>query len=457
MLSTDKEFLTPDEIAAWRPQAPPETNTYSDHLGIAIDHHGLDTPAQVAGYHFPIGCVALEITQRCNLDCSACYLSDLSEAVLDLPLVEIIRRIDQIAAYYGPHTNVQITGGDPTLRKRDDLVAIVKHIASQRMRSALFTNGIKATRSLLAALSDAGLNDVAFHVDMTQGRRGYATEADLNAVRDDYIHRAKGLDLQILFNTTIFDGNFDDVPMLARFFRDRARDVHLASFQMIADTGRGVQRDRPHAITQQAIIRRISDGAGVNLSFEYPQVGHSDCNRYAMVLTAGNETAAVFDKRSQRFIEEMLVAGRTAFFDRHHPWRSLMSLGSTLFQKPTLIVGAAKYVASKMWDLRKGLVTSRGRANRLTYYIHNFMHADQLQKDRCEACVFMTMTRDGPVSMCVHNAKRDAFILQKVKDDTGQSWSPLGNSGVGRETIDPKALPLKRLKGRHRATKLERT
>ncbi len=457
MLSTDKEFLTPDEIAAWRPQVPPAPHTLSDHLRKAVDHHGLDTPAQVAGFHFPIGCVALEITQRCNLDCSACYLSDLSEAVLDLPLVEILRRVDQIAAYYGPYTNVQISGGDPTLRKTEDLVAIVRRIASHKMRSALFTNGIKATRSLLATLSDAGLNDVAFHVDMTQGRRGYGTEADLNAIRDDYINQAKGLGLQILFNTTVFDGNVDEVPMLARFFRDRAAYVHLASFQMIADTGRGVIRDRAHTITQHAIIRRISDGAGVELAFEYPQVGHSECNRYAMVLTAGDETAAAFDSKHQNFIEDMLVAGRTAFFDRHRPWRSLQSLASMLFRNPGLLLGASAYVASRVWALRRGLVKSKGRANRLTFYIHNFMHADQLQKDRCESCVFMTMTRDGPVSMCVHNAKRDAFILQKVKDDAGQSWSPLGHKSVGRDRLDPKALPLKRLKGRHRATKLEQT
>jgi hypothetical protein len=30
--------------------------------------------SQLMGRRWPIGCVALEITQRCNLDCTACYL-----------------------------------------------------------------------------------------------------------------------------------------------------------------------------------------------------------------------------------------------------------------------------------------------------------------------------------------------------------------------------------------------
>ena len=139
------------------------------------------TASQFMGRRWPIGCVALEITQRCNLDCTACYLSEHSEAVKDLPLAEVYRRIDSIFDHYGPGTDVQVTGGDPTLRRRDELVAIVRRIRDKGMRPTLFTNGIRARRDLLHELADAGLVDVAFHVDMTQQRRGYASESALNA------------------------------------------------------------------------------------------------------------------------------------------------------------------------------------------------------------------------------------------------------------------------------------
>ena len=49
------------------------------------------TPNQVLGRRSTIGCVALEITQRCNLDCTLCYLSESSESVKDLPLDASLR------------------------------------------------------------------------------------------------------------------------------------------------------------------------------------------------------------------------------------------------------------------------------------------------------------------------------------------------------------------------------
>jgi hypothetical protein len=120
------------------------------------------------GRRWPVGCVALEITQRCNLDCTLCYLSEYSEAVKDIHIDEIFRRIDRIYQLYGPNTDIQITGGDPTLRKQCELIAIIHYIRQRKMRPTLMTNGIKATRPFLQDMAKAGLADVVFHVDTTQ-------------------------------------------------------------------------------------------------------------------------------------------------------------------------------------------------------------------------------------------------------------------------------------------------
>ena len=152
---------------------------------------------QIAGRRWPVGCVSLEITQRCNLDCSLCYLSESAEAVQDFPLEEIFRRIDLILQHYGPGTDVQVSGGEPSLRPREELVAIVRRLAQRGLRPSLFTNGIKASRELLTELAQAGLVDVAFHVDSTQQRAGYDTESSLNSLRDEYIGRARGLPLSV--------------------------------------------------------------------------------------------------------------------------------------------------------------------------------------------------------------------------------------------------------------------
>jgi hypothetical protein len=137
------DCLSPAEIAAARPYPPPPPGTAPLDLARArMQAHGQWHPRQAMGRRWSIGCVALEITQRCNLDCTLCYLSDHAEAVRDIPLPEVFQRIDAIRAQYGPDTDVQVTGGDPTLRRRDELVAIVRRVRERGLRPSLFTNGI---------------------------------------------------------------------------------------------------------------------------------------------------------------------------------------------------------------------------------------------------------------------------------------------------------------------------
>ena len=407
--------------------------------------NGLDGPFQMAGRHFAMGCVALEITQRCNLDCTLCYLSDHSEAVRDLPLPEIFRRIDRIRHDYGRNTNVQITGGDPTLRATDDLVAIVARVRDLEMTPALFTNGIKATRKLLTKLAAAGLRDVAFHVDMTQGRKGYASETELNALRLDYIERARGLGLHIIFNTTLFDENMASLSDLARFFVEQADHVRMASFQLQADTGRGVLGKTAGAVTIDGAIARINEGAGVDLNFGWPAVGHPDCNRYGSALIAGRAVTPLFD--APALFAALFEKAQNIRLDRHRPARTAASLGKLTLRHPRLAARSLAFAARKLSALRRGVVANRGRINKLTFYLHNFMDAKRLDRARCETCVFMVMTSDGPVSMCVHNAKRDDYILQPLSDMNGNPWRP--------SLIAADQLPVKRLKGRLKRGKME--
>src|SRR6266568_97954 len=89
-------FLSAEEIDAAMPGSPaPDGRALAESRQRMIAT-GQWSPAQFMGRRWPIGCVALEITQRCNLDCTACYLSERSEQVKDLPLEEVFRRIDMI-------------------------------------------------------------------------------------------------------------------------------------------------------------------------------------------------------------------------------------------------------------------------------------------------------------------------------------------------------------------------
>lgn len=450
MQTLNDAHLTAEEIKAWKPYTEyPEINKFNEPLKQRMLDIGQYKPNQAAGRRWGIGCVSLEITQRCNLDCTLCYLSDQSEAVKDIPLQEVFRRIDMIYRHYGPTTDIQISGGDPTLRDRKELVQIVKRIVAYKMQCSLFTNGIKASRDLLEELAAAGMNDVAFHVDLTQERKGYATEADLNKVRLQYMERAKGLGLNVFFNTTVYDGNFKQIPDLVRFFRANADKVDLISFQLQADTGRGVLRERDFMITQDSVTEQIELGAGTKIHFDMPMIGHPKCNRKAIMFETGGHMHNMADTRG--FIEKMVTYAPQ--IERNDHTKTIRGMLNAIFARPSLWVPALRFVGGLLWNMKADLVRSKGKVEKLTFFIHNFMDASKLEKDRCHGCVFMVATADGPVSMCVHNAKRDDFILKpfKVKEENGTEtlYDPL--------TPQPPAarINVNKLKGRVKKQVLE--
>lgn len=419
--------MTPQEVRAARPALqPPDHRAALAAARQRMMATGQWTASQFMGRRWPIGCVALEITQRCNLDCSACYLSENAEAVKDLPLEEVFDRIDMIFAHYGPNTDVQVTGGDPTLRKRDELVAIVRRIREKGMRPTLFTNGIRARRELLQELVAAGLVDVAFHVDMTQQRKGYASEVALNALRKEYIERARGLGLPVMFNTTVFDGNFDQIPEIVAFFVRNSDAVRLASFQLLADTGRGILDGRDPRITISSVRRQIELGARTSLSFDTARTGHARCNRYAMTLVTNGKVYDMFDDPA--LFNDVLEHTAELQFDRQSHFKAVRTFVRGVLTSPRLTLRGALWLIGKLWRAKADLLLARGRVDKLSFFIHNFMDACSLEKDRIDACVFTTATGTGPISMCLHNAKRDAFVLRPVRlrgEKRDGFWNPL--------------------------------
>ena len=452
--------MTAADIAAREPYSLTAGDTRKPVEGTRarMAEHGQWHKGQNAGRRWSIGCVSLEITQRCNLDCTLCYLSEASEAVKDIPMEEIFRRIDMIHEHYGPGTDVQISGGDPTLRKLHELEDIVKYIIKHDMRCSLFTNGILATNEMLTALAAVGLTDVAFHVDLTQERKGYPTEVSLNEVRAEYIERARGTGLGVFFNTTVYDQNFKEIPEVVEFFVEHADDLNLCSFQLQADTGRGVLRERDFMITQQTVADQIRAGSGVDLNFDGSDAGHKECNRYALGLVANGTMYDALD--SPDWINDMLERSTMLpmAFDRAERKKGIAKAMVQFAANPKFIASSAKVLGGKALEMRKGLVRSRGKFTSLAFFIHNFMDACELSCERIDSCVFMVATGDGPMSMCLHNAKRDEYLLKPVElqgkqlpngDHVVKFWNPLtGQTNDDNRKIEAVDLTSKTARGR---------
>lgn len=400
------------------------------------------TSNQVLGRTQTIGCVAIEITQRCNLDCTLCYLSEHSQSVKDIPIETVFERLDAVLAHYGEGTHVQITGGDPTLRKHSELIEIVRYAADLGLYPALFTNGIAATRSLLEKLAAVGLQDVAFHVDTTQRREGYPTEMALNALRQEYIDRAKGLGLMIVFNTTVHAGNFDHIPALVRFFIAHSDDIGLVSFQLQAETGRGEWRARDGMITQQSMKKQIERGAARSLPWGVVDFGHGDCHSYMPTLVVNQRVFPVIEDRT--LFGQFLSVFQHVKADRHDkPHQLILQYGSVWLKHPSLWWASIKYLAGQLGQMGRHFWLGKARVNKLSFFMQNFMDAEVLDQDRVDACSFMVMTEQGPMSMCQHNAERDEHILQ-----------PLMVTQANGEVVHyvpipeiPKSTPLKKVSG----------
>ena len=397
-----RKAMTSEEIASWR--------ALRKRAWERLDPK-FRTPRQMLGRQLAIGCVSLEITQRCNLDCTLCYLSDLSESIPDPPLEEIKRRADMIVAEWGPNTNVQISGGDPTLRKRDELVEIFRYCRSIGLLPALFTNGILAKRDLLEELCEAGMTDLAYHVDLTQERPGYATELELNEIRREYIENVRGLPTAVIFNTTVFSGNVHEVPELVRFFRANADVVGMCSFQLGADTGRGVdRRPSPYRLTEMREV--IAKAFPHPLSWDTVQIGHPSCHSIVYTLQIGDHSVDAGDDPD--LTETMFREFPDLEMDRTRPLVAAAKIVGAYMSKPKAAAQGLGWIGRKVLGNLGPLAKNRFRANKLSVFIQNFMDADALDEERVRNCSFMVATAEGTVSMCLHNSRRNEFLLVGV-------------------------------------------
>ena len=408
---------------------------------------GLWGQRQQMGRRWPVGCVALEITQRCNLDCTACYLSEASEALHDLPLEEVFRRIAAIGARYGAGTDIQITGGEPTLRRAGELAAIVRRARQAGLRPTLFTNGIRANHILLEKLAAEGLEGVAFHVDTTQQRKGHDSEASLNALREEYIARVRGLPLAVYFNTTVHGANAHEIAALARFFVGHAGRVQLASFQLQAATGRGVLGARPGGVSMASTAAAIRAGAQTPLEFDAMDIGHPGCNRYAAALVVNGVAYDALD--DARLVAEVLAKTARIPLDRARPAHAAARLVAALAAHPRTLARCLAWTARKAWAMRRNLFAARGRVSKISFFIHDFMDACNLDPERVEACSFVVQAADGPVSMCAHNARRDEHLLSALRVNGGY-WDPVSGRNHGAPVVHRVVLTRRNARGRAR-------
>jgi hypothetical protein len=178
-----------------------------------------------------------------------------------------------------------------------------------------------------------------------------------------------------------------------------------------------VLRKRDPAISRQRLQRLIEEGCGgVKLSWDSVLFGHPDCHNVAYTLVAGGKVIDLFD--DERVLAQWLADFGTLTLDRTQAVRSAVTvLMHMLREEPQWLAIGGRWAGSKLLAALPPMLVQAVREQRrpqlakLSFFMQNFMDAGELVPERIHNCSFHVATRDGAISMCLHNAGRDDYII----------------------------------------------
>jgi hypothetical protein len=162
---------------------------------------------------------------------------------------------------------------------------------------------------------------------------------------------------------------------------------------------------------------------------------------------------ATFIARAMRETAQVVVP-------RHSPWLAAWTFASAVLSRPSLALTGVKWLLALIWQLRAQLWNiTQAPPRKISYFVHNFMSADELIPERIDTCVFMAAGPTGLVPMCEFNAQRDSHLLQPLTLANGEEWQPLRSEHLATVRSDAQGLvsyPIKYLKGRSREKAAQR-
>ncbi len=183
--------------------------------------------------------LAMNLTRRCNLSCSHCYLdaSTLRDGTVgELSTIEVCGILDE-AAVCGPGAMIVLTGGEPLLRR--DIEEIVAHGTDLGLGMVIGTNGMALSESRVASLQQAGTMGVGISLDSLDASSHDAFRGMQGAwhkTMQGIEHcRKAGLPFQIHFSVT--KQNIEEFDAIVDFSRSVGAMV-LNIFFLVC-TGRG--------------------------------------------------------------------------------------------------------------------------------------------------------------------------------------------------------------------------
>jgi len=365
----------------------------------------------------PAGLAILEVTERCNLTCPMCYAYS-SPAERDYSLEEIETRLDQLIAVEGKGISLQISGGEPSVRKDlEKIAAMVKRKGFGQLE--MVSNGIRLAREpdFAEKLVEWGFTSVYLQFDSTCPDDIFKLRGeDLWAVRVKAIAALERVKLPSTLAVPLYDGlNSDQIQQVVHFAWEHPGTVCAIAFQAATPFGRfevnhhgaetngpgqTEQSKAPRKLRMPEILKLIEEQTGVSEDLFFP-VGEGSplCNTFSLLkYTKDGYKPIAPNFTLKEFMEvmgprpnmtlRMLTRGRAAVLPQ-----IVSNIGGSLKLMKTLWphIGTDPL----FWTSRKTL----------TLFVKPFMDESDIDMSRIERCCFHNASPRGVMSFCALNAK----------------------------------------------------
>lgn len=201
--------------------------------------------------------VAWNLTARCNLACSHCYISagPWVKTDQDITLDEFRRMADEVLSL-SPGAMFVLTGGEPLMRR--DLEDIASYSVSKGATVVVGTNGTGLTTNRIQSLKSAGVTGVAVSIDSLkdtvhdefrngEGALGHTLRS---------IDRLREAELDFIVQTTITRENYDELEDMVAFSAEKG----AVSFNLyfLVETGRGSEMRELSPEMNDAALARLA-------------------------------------------------------------------------------------------------------------------------------------------------------------------------------------------------------
>jgi uncharacterized radical SAM superfamily Fe-S cluster-containing enzyme len=369
----------------------------------------------------PAGLAILEVTERCNLTCPMCYAYS-SPSERDYSLEEIETRLDQLISVEGKGISLQISGGEPSVRKDlETIAAMVKRKGFAQLE--MVSNGIRLAREpdFAEKLVKWGFTSVYLQFDSMRPEDIIKLRGeDLWNVREKAIAALERVKLPSTLAVSLYDGlNTDQIQQVINFAWQHPDTVCAIAFQAATPFGRfevsndvdalkgmsnghsSLEKSRtPRKLRMPEILNLIEEQTGVPRDLFFP-VGEGSplCNAFTLLKYTKEGYKPIAPKFT--LTEFMEVAGP-------HPNMTLRMLtrgrAAILPQIVTNIGGSIKLMKT-LWPhigSDPSFWTSR---KTLTLFIKPFMDESDIDMSRIERCCFHNASPRGVMSFCALNAK----------------------------------------------------